>query len=215
MYNLGIELNCIPKCVRNTCTKKLNIERGAHSCTYRMVYWPITLQVRWWQQPSQGALLISTELPVSFSKLFHLILIRLCWPFNGSLKFTVFTSNFLKCSEGSVLSNKGGAWFCYHGKWLLNYLFLDINLLCPLYNSDLHFFFFNFLFCYGSLKIVSQLWLGFLHHTNKTQIKVKACTRKLFFILSLYGKDFSWIHKYRMQWTWLSQRLSVIFFYLL
>jgi len=42
------------------------------------------------------------------------------------------------------------------------YLFLNINLLCSLHNLDLHFFFFDFLFCYGSLKFIGQFRLGFL-----------------------------------------------------
>ena len=36
------------------------------------------------------------------------------------------------------------------------YLLLNINLLCPFHNFDLHLFFLNLLFCYRGLKIVSQ-----------------------------------------------------------
>lgn len=49
------------------------------------------------------------------------------------------------------------------------YLLLYINLLWPFHNFDLHFFFFDFLFCYGCLKVICQLWLSFLQGTQGKQ----------------------------------------------
>ena len=42
------------------------------------------------------------------------------------------------------------------------YLLLNIDLLCSLHHSDLHFFFLDFLFCYRSLEGICQFGLCFL-----------------------------------------------------